>query len=257
MATEAVTGTGQANRPRVGEAGGAEAGASGWAGPSGGWNPVVRLAPGRIVVHRHFARHGLAWAPLTRVVSDDDRGLLLWMCSGTPAVREVNSDRQGPRQVPFARWVRQAKQVIEDVWSGPQILKLISPDQAHSVWWFFQPDWTFAGWYVNLEEPSQRWDDGTLAGVDTTDQDLDIRVHPDRRWEWKDVDELTERLAFPEHYWVNDPDVVWAEGRRVVPLIESGRFPFDGTWCGFRVDPSWQWPARVPAGWDRPRVSAR
>ena len=51
-----------------------------------------------------------------------------------------------------------------------------------------------------------RWDDGTLAGVDMVDQDLDVVVRPDLGWEWKDEEEFAERLAFPDHYWVTDAD---------------------------------------------------
>jgi hypothetical protein len=98
------------------------------------------------------------------------------------------------------------------------------------------------------------WDDGTVAGVDICDQDLDIWVHPDCSWEWKDEDEMAERLAFPNHYWVHDADAVRAEGERVARVIDKGHFPFDGTWCDFRPDPSWQPPASLPDGWDRSRA---
>jgi hypothetical protein len=96
-----------------------------------------------------------------------------------------------------------------------------------------------------------RWDDGAVAGVDVVDQDLDVVVAPDRTWQWKDEDEFTERLAFPDHYWVADEQAVRAEGRRVIKLAEAGDFPFDGTWTDFVPDPAWQ-PPEMPAGWDRP-----
>jgi hypothetical protein len=77
---------------------------------------------------------------------------------------------------------------VTGVCRAPGGLKVVPP------WWLFDPDGAFAAWYVNLEEPAVRWNDGDLAGVDLTDQDLDIRVWPDRTWEWKDDDELAERL---------------------------------------------------------------
>jgi hypothetical protein len=144
--------------------------------------------------------------------------------------------------------------MISTVHRGPNILKLIPPAGAHSVWWLFAPGQRFAAWYVNLEHPVARWDDGDLAGIDTTDFDLDIWVWPDRSWAWKDEDELTERLGFPDQYWVSDPESVWAEGRRVIPRIEAGEFPFDGTWTDFRPDPQWTMPDTLPDGWDRPRA---
>jgi hypothetical protein len=237
---------------------------------------VTRFKPGRLLVHRHFTHRDLVWVPLVRVVSDDERGLLMWMPHGTPMRREVTLDGRGPRGMPFADWLEAPKHMVGDIHRGPNILKFVPPDSAHSVWWLFRPaataglppreaataglsptdaTGTFAAWYVNLERPIARWDDGALAGIDTTDFDLDIWVWPDRTWQWKDEHELAERLGFPEHYWVSDPDAVWAEGRRVIPKIEAGEFPFDGTWCDFRPDPTWDMPERVPDGWDRPRAT--
>lgn len=218
--------------------------------------PAPRFEPGRLLLHRHFQGGHLGWVRAMRVVGDDERGLLLWISPGSPAYRRRTRDGRVIRDMPFAEWVTHDRAIAPGTWRGPGILKLLPPGASHSVWWFFGADWSFAGWYVNLEEPSVRWDDGVAAGVDTTDQDLDIWVYPDRSWEWKDVDELTERLAFPDHYWVRDPEAVWAEGRRVVPLIEAGVFPFDGTWCDFRPDPAWLEPPVLPSGWDRPRAVA-
>ena len=77
---------------------------------------------------------------------------------------------------------------------------------------------------------------------------------PDRSWEWKDEDELEERLAYPDHYWVRDAAPVRAEGQRMAQLVDAGAFPFDGTWCDFRPDPSWTLLEELPAGWERPRA---
>jgi hypothetical protein len=210
--------------------------------------------PGRVLVHRHFQRDRLAWVRVARVVSDDERGLLLWICSGSPLYSRRTVDGRGLRAMPFAEWITQPTRLDAGSWDGPGILKLVPPGAAHSVWWFWGEDGAFAGWYVNLEEPSVRWDDGTVAGVDMTDQDLDIWVPPDRRWQWKDEGEFVERLGFPEHYWVRDGAAVRAEGLRVIETIEAGAFPFDGTWCDYRpADPAWLTPPALPAGWDRPR----
>ncbi len=153
--------------------------------------------------------------------------------------------------MPFSEWVGLDYRLAHDVWQGPGVLKFMPVGEAHSVWWFRDDHGNFTNWYVNLEDPAIRWDDGTVAGVDMVDQDLDIVVAPDRTWRWKDEDEFAERLAFPDHYWVPDSDSVWAEGKRVVERIEAGEFPFDGTWTDFRPDPSWEPGAPLP-GWDRP-----
>lgn len=213
---------------------------------------MIRFAPGRVILHRN-TRHGrIAFARPVRVVCDDDRGLLVWMAKGTPAINEVTLDGRGMRAMPFAEWVGHAYRHRAGAWEGPGILLFFPPDADHSVWFFFTEDGRFACWYVNLEERAVRWDDGPLAGIDIVDQDLDIVVESDRSWAWKDEDEFAERLALADRYWVRDEDAVWAEGRRVIKAAEAGEFPFDGTWTDFTPDPAWPTPADVPPGWDRP-----
>jgi hypothetical protein len=188
------------------------------------------------------------------VVSDDERGLLIWIGRGAAVANEVADDGRGMRSMPFTEWITRGYRLDIAVWNGPPLLKFFPTGAAHSVWWFRDGNGQFANWYVNLEEPAARWDDGEVAGVDVVDQDLDIVVRPDRSWHWKDEDEFVERLAFPEHYWVHDEAAVRAEGERVLKLVESGQFPFDGTWCDFVPEASWTVPAVLPTGWDRPPV---
>jgi hypothetical protein len=212
----------------------------------------MRFEPGRLVLHRNM-RHGrIGSLRPCRVISDDDRGLLLWLARGTTVVNEVAEDGRGMRAMPFDEWTTLGYRPQVGSWDGNGILKFLPTGADHSVWWFRDDDGTFTTWYVNLEEHGVRWDDGGVAGVDVVDQDLDVVVAPDLSWRWKDEDEFSERLAYPEHYWVPDPAAVLAEGRRVIKLAEAGEFPFDGTWCDFVPDPSWPVPTELPDGWDRP-----
>jgi Protein of unknown function (DUF402) len=212
----------------------------------------MRFESGRVVLHRNTRRDRLAFVRPLRVVSDDDRGLLLWMARDTPSMNEVSLDGRGTRGMPFTEWITLDYRFQEGRWQGPGILLFFPPDADHSVWFFRTDDGTFTGWYVNLEERASRWADGELAGIDVVDQDLDIVVAPDRTWQWKDEDEFAERLAVPDHYWVPDEAAVWTEGRRVIKTIEAGEFPFDGTWTDYVVEPSWLTPASLLPGWDRP-----
>jgi Protein of unknown function (DUF402) len=215
----------------------------------------VRFEPGRVVVHRNVRRGRFGWVRPGRVVSDDERGLLIWVGPKSPVAHEVAADGRGMRAMPFAEWVALEHRVELSTWDGPGVLMLMPPGAAYSVWWFRdRVTGRFAGWYVNLEEPYGRWDDGHLAGVDVCDHDLDVWVPPDRAWRWKDEDELAERLAFPDHYWVADGDAVRAEGERAIKLVEAAEFPFDGTWCDFVPDPAWTVPTELPYGWDRPAL---
>ncbi len=214
----------------------------------------MRFEPGRLIVHRNVRRGRIGWVRPARVVSDDDRGLLLWIARDSAVASEVTEAGLGMRAMPFAEWVVSTYRLATGRWQGPPLLKFLPTGAAHSVWWFRDTHGRFAHWYVNLEEPGVRWDDGHLAGVDVVDQDLDVLVHPDGRWEWKDEDEFTERLDFPEHYWVTDARAVRAEGERVIALAEAGAFPFDGTWCDFVPPADWTTARELPPGWDRPPV---
>ncbi|WP_198537567.1 MULTISPECIES: DUF402 domain-containing protein [Frankia] len=223
------------------------------AAPAGPFVPGG-FVPGEVVVHRSFTTKRLVFVRAGHVVGHDERGLRLWIPHGCPMAVELSTDGRGLRDMPFAEWIRQSTVLVTRPWPGPNILMLIPPAGAHSVWWFWDRQGRFARWYINLEAPAVAWRYDGLVGVDTTDHDLDLWVCPDRTWQWKDEHELAERLAFPEHYWVTDAAAVRAEGERLLRLVEARAFPFDGTWCDFQPDPSWRTPDTLPPGWDRPRA---
>ncbi|MFY1700919.1 DUF402 domain-containing protein [Micromonospora sp. WMMA1923] len=212
----------------------------------------MRFEPGRLIVHRNVRQGRIGWVRTARVVSDDDRGLLIFVPRNAPVASEVTADGRGMRTMPFAEWITSSYRLKRGRWQGPPLLKFLPVGAAHSVWWFQDDQGQFANWYVNLEESGVRWDDGTLAGVDIVDQDLDVVVHPDRSWQWKDEEEFAERLALAEHYWVPDEQAVRAEGRRVAAMAEAGEFPFDGTWCDLTPPTDRSMPDELPPGWDRP-----
>jgi len=215
---------------------------------------TIRFTPGQVILHRQFTGERLVYVRATRVVEHDERGLRLWIPRNTAMSLTLTADGRGLRDMPFAEWVKVERKLTERRWQGPDVFMFMPPGAAHSVLFFWYPADEFFGWYVNLEEPGVLWQDETAAGIDICDQDLDIWVDRDRTWSWKDEHELAERLAFPEHYWVSDEQAVRAEGLRVAEKIEKGEFPFDGTWCDFRPDPSWTVPDSLPPGWDRPRA---
>lgn len=105
------------------------------------------------------------------------------------------------------------------------------------MWWLFK-EGTFAGWYVNLEEPYVR----RHNEVQTKDLVLDIVVRPQRQWQWKDAEEFDRRIGHPLYFDRAAAAVIRGEGERLVRLIETGAFPFDGTRTGFRPDRAWPLP---------------
>lgn len=208
--------------------------------------------PGRTVLHRYWRAGHLTLMQVTRVVADDERGLFVWLPIGAKYWRIMSADGRNHRDAPIDQLGADAA-LAELTWVGYDVLIWKPREEAMSVWWFFAPDGTFAGWKVNLEEPSSKWDDGTVAGVDIADQALDLAVEPDGTWEWKDLDEFEERTGHPLYWTAGEAAVIRAEGERVAKLIDARQFPFDGTHTTFRPEPGWPIPLR-PEGWDRSRA---
>jgi hypothetical protein len=192
----------------------------------------MTFTPGQVITRRYVRGNWCTWAQPMRVVADNERGLLLWHPTGSDFARIVDADGNTQHELTLDRMREPRLTVL--TWTGYDILVLMPPGAAHSVWWFFR-DGDFAGWYVNLETPYVRRPDG----VDTNDHLLDIVVTPQRRWEWKDRDEFEARIGHPLYPDQVTATAVRAEADRVVTLIEAGAFPFDGTHTDFRPEPDW------------------
>src|SRR5690625_7798451 len=68
------------------------------------------------------------------------------------------------------------------------------PDLPYSIWLFYKDDGSLGCYYINLETPYERTDEG----VCTRDLVLDLVVLPRRDWHYKDEDELegAERTGY-------------------------------------------------------------
>jgi hypothetical protein len=191
----------------------------------------VRFEPGRAITRRYVRGPWCSWVQAMRVVSDNDDGLLLWQSHGSDFAALVDADGSDPHEVPLDQ-MREPR-LTRSHWRN-DVLILMPPAAAYSVWWFFR-EGVFTGWYVNLETPYVRRPDG----VDATDLVLDIVVQPDRRWQWKDVDEFEQRIGHPLYFDRAAADGVREQGLDLVKLIEAGAYPFDGTHADFSPDPRW------------------
>ncbi len=177
------------------------------------------------------------------VVRDTPDLSAFWLAPGTPIIRATLADGTPIRSVPVHERFVLPWGARESTWHGTGVLKLVPWGAAHSVWLFWDEDGSLRGWYVNLEAPHRR----RPHGVDTSDHVLDIWVTPDRRWDWKDEDELAAAYAAGRF---SDEDLVAirAEGERVVELIERWASPFRDGWERFRPDPRWRLPV-LPRDW--------
>ena len=105
------------------------------------------------------------------------------------------------------------------------------------------PSERFRGWYVNLEQPFVRRN----GAVDTSDWILDLWVHPDGTWSWKDEHEVPVAVAAGT-ISADEAAAARAEGERVIELVERWASPFSDGWEHWRPEPSWPVPV-LPARW--------
>jgi hypothetical protein len=208
---------------------------------------------GEVFQVRHFQRAEVSAVYAARFVRADGDGVWLWTPAGSRHWFPFMPDGREMRQTPLPEWF-----AADKPWSGWEqphsVLSWYPAGAPYAIQWYFGAE-GFRNWYANLQEPAVDWAEDGIAGLDTVDWDLDVWIGPDRTWHWKDEQDMADRLAFPDQYWVDDPRPVRAAGAEVVGLVESGAFPFDGTACDFRPGPDWN-PVVAdapPLGWDRPR----
>ncbi|TVL93915.1 DUF402 domain-containing protein [Streptomyces sp. SAJ15] len=214
---------------------------TGTAGGTAPWAPgdhILWRYRGNATDRIHICR------PVT-VVQDSPELLAVWLAPGTACVRPRLADGTSVHREPLPTRYTKPRTTARSTWFGTGVLKLARPDEPWSVWLFWEHDWRFKNWYVNLEEPRHRWS----GGVDSEDHFLDIAVYPDRSWEWKDEDEFAQaqRAGLMA---AEQAARVRAAGRAAVELISSWGAPFQEGWEDWRPDPSWTVPA-LPADWDR------
>ncbi|MEV8508678.1 DUF402 domain-containing protein [Actinoplanes sp. NPDC051475] len=196
--------------------------------------------PRSTVVRRFLHADGrLAAAQAAFVVADDERGLFLWSDIGSATMRRTDLTGTPTRHLPVAQELAIPTMLSPSVRETFKSLLLLPPSAGSAISWSWLADGTFAGWYVNLETPARRWSGGT----DSHDRTLDLLVTADRQWFWKDEEEFAAAHPGPEG------DKIRAEGERIIKLVATAEFPFDGCWRDFSCD--WG-PAPLPACWDVP-----
>lgn len=150
-----------------------------------------------------------------------------------------------PRDMPYAEQAALPVIVGDGHWSANHALILIRPGDAHDIRLFWnEHDWTFRGWYVNLQLPVRR----IGIGFDTADHVLDVFVEPDGTWRSKDEDELAAAVQIGR-FTPDEAAAIRADGERVIDRIEARAWPFDAGYEHWRPDPAWAVPV-IPDDWN-------
>jgi Protein of unknown function (DUF402) len=134
-------------------------------------------------------------------------------------------------------WVTDAP-TFDWVWDSTHVLRFMREGDEHTIELFWDTEWAFLGWYVNLQAAL------VVRGTrfDTTDFALDVWVEPDGTWRWKDEDDF----ARAQELGVFDAAGaarIRAEGERVVAA-----HPWPTGWEDWRPPAEWQ-PLELPEDW--------
>ena len=187
---------------------------------------------GDVVVKRSIYRGNVRWTFPHRYAGEWDGRLGIYCGPGNEGKGLV----RGPDGY-LRRWMTDAPP--DDLtWQVGGVLRFERPGARHNVEVCWAPDWTFRGWYVNLQTAI------VVHGgfLDSTDQVLDIWIDPDGTWRWKDEHELEEAVELG--IWTSaDAAAIRAEGERV--LAER---PWPTGWEDWRPPSDWA-PLALPEGW--------
>ena len=137
-------------------------------------------------------------------------------------------------------------QLTASTWHTNRLLFLLEPQKYYSTILFWnQESSEFLCHYINFQLPFRRRE----HAIDTLDLDLDLVVHPDLTFHWKDVEDYQKAVEagviLPE--WMEG---IEAARQEVLERLTARRYPFDGSWLDWMPNPAWL-PPTLPKNWDK------
>lgn len=202
-------------------------------------SPARRFKTGETLTWTYYshAHETITVRPGTCVL-DDERGLAVWIAPGTEVLLPVLENGAPLRRAGDEGMFTQPRVQSKQLWTGNGILMIGLPDSPFSIWLFYKDDGSLGCYYVNLETPLER----TEEGVRSRDLVLDMVVLPRRDFHYKDEDELegAERAGY---FTAEEAEQIRSYGRQAEQLIKSWGYPFNAGWEYFFPNPSWGLPA--------------
>lgn len=180
------------------------------------------------------------------VIKDSPEELVLALVPGAERMAEkdyANGRKNGKRRWDF----RDKSWELEKIhWRTNRGLILLEPQKYYSTTYFWKDaNNEFLYYYINFQLPFQR----SHSGIDTLDLDLDLIIHPDFSYEWKDIEDyqkaIEKEIILPE--WTQGIDVAKKE---ILDKLENRGYPYDGSWLNWMPDPGWS-PPKLPENWDK------
>ena len=196
---------------------------------------------GQIIIIREVWQNQVYSVVPLRVIEDKESWAALYLPPHTPCLWPV-TDTGAAMRIPQNKWILKSGK-----WTTSDVLFLVQPGSGYTAVGFWNNDYAFHSWKINLERPMQR----TNNGFDYMDQMLDVIIPADRKtWRWKDEDEVIEAKAlglFTEKQ-AND---LYKLGEKALQSLLSNKSPFDKNWENWKPNPEWRTPIEIPSGWDQ------
>jgi protein associated with RNAse G/E len=198
------------------------------------------------IAWRGIYRNQVWHAVSTVVVKDTLQELVLALMPGAECMVEesyARGKKNGKRRWDFKQ---EAWKLERFPWRTNRLLYILEPEKYYSpiFFWDHETD-RFLCYYINFQLPFER----SHCAINTLDLDLDIVIHPDFSYEWKDIDDYEKGIEtgviLPE--WV---DKIEAAKTEILDKLEKRHYPFDGSWLDWKPDPDWS-PPTLPEYWDK------
>lgn len=210
-------------------------------------NPATVWNPGDIVTWRGIFRQRVWHAHATIVVKDSPDALVLALLPGAQAVMPegyVDGKRNGKR-----RWDFKDKpwKLEQYTWHTNRLLCLLEPEKYYATMYFWHGESNeFLCYYMNFQLPFRR----SQNGIDTLDLELDLIIHPDLSFEWKDRDDYQQAIqrGVILEEWARGID---SASQEILRKLEKREYPLDGSWLDWKPERDCT-PPKLPADWDRP-----
>jgi protein associated with RNAse G/E len=202
--------------------------------------------PGDVIAWRGIYKDRVWHCQPVIIVKDSPQELVSTLLPGTECIADENypkGKKNSKRRWEFRNsdWT-----LAKYIWKTNRLLLLFEPQKYYSTILFWDHlSNEFLCYYINFQLPFQRNSDA----VDALDLDLDIVIHPDLSYEWKDMEDyqkaIQEGMILPE--WTKEIDRAKAE---VLARLDKRAYPFDGSWLDWRPEPTWSAPT-LPKNWDQ------
>ena len=202
--------------------------------------------PGDSVVWRGIYRNRIWHVQTVIVVKDTTEEIVVALLPGTECIAPegyLNGKINGKHCWDFKD---KSWELEKYTWHTNRLLILLEPGRYYSTMYFWHDiSNEFLYYYINFQLPFRR----SHYGINTLDLDLDLIIHPDLSYEWKDVEDyqqaIEEEVISPE----------WALGiaeakKEILDKLEKRQYPYDGSWLNWTPDPGWS-PPQLPGNWDK------